>query len=113
MELREKISGDICIISISGHMDNINAKDIEDKINEVIERDRPKIIINMAEVEYISSAGLRVLLAANKKQKLRNGVMEIVSTQPFIEKVFNVTGLDRVFALRPTEEEAIKCLTAV
>jgi len=52
-------------------------------------------------------------LAANKKQKLRNGVMEIVSTQPFIEKVFNVTGLDRVFTLRPTEEEAIKCLTAV
>jgi len=110
MNLSERTVKDIYIISISGRMDTANAKDIEAKLNEVIDKNSSKIIINLAAVDYISSSGLRVLLAAYKRQGQKNNTLVVVSVQPSIEKIFRITGLDRIFTIYPTEEIAIQKL---
>jgi anti-sigma B factor antagonist len=113
MEIAERIIADVCIISISGRIDAITSKDLEAKLNEAIEKRKEKMIINLAKVDYISSVGLRVLLAALKRQKHNQRSLPLVSLQPFVQNVFKITGLDKIFQIFPTEDAAFQSLTSV
>ncbi len=113
MQITEKIIEDVHIISISGRIDTITSKDLEAKLKEAIEERKEKIIINLAEVDYISSVGLRVLLAALKGQKQNQGSIPLVSLQPFVQNIFKITGLDKMFQIFPTDEAAFQSLTLV
>ena len=112
MEIGEQIVGDIYIISISGRMDTMNSKDVEAKLDGAIDEKREKIIINLRELVYISSVGLRVLLAALKKQRKNEGSLQLASLQPFVQNVFKITGLDKVIPIFLTEEEAFRSLAS-
>jgi anti-sigma B factor antagonist len=108
MEIWEKSLGDVCIVGISGRMDSLNSKDIEAKMNLLIENDTAKIIIDLADVDYISSVGLRVLLAALKKQKQKQGSIKLVSLQPFVSDIFKMTGFDKIFSIYSNQEAALE-----
>ncbi len=107
MLISAKSEGDVYVIEISGRMDSISSKEIEAKLIDVIEHNQDKIIIDLAAVDYISSVGLRVLLAALKKQKERAGSIKLVSLQPFVKDIFKMTGFDRIFSISSNQEEAI------
>jgi anti-anti-sigma factor len=111
MDIKERISENIYIMSISGRIDTANAKEMEAKLNDVVDNNWPKIIINLTAVDYISSSGLRALLAAFRRQEQKKGTLLIVSNQPFVENIFKITGLDRVFIICITEEGAIRGLS--
>lgn len=111
MQLRETREGDIYIIEISGRMDTINSKEIEAKLDSLLENNNAKIIIDLAAVDYISSVGLRVLLAALKKQREQKGSMKLVSLQPFVKDIFKMTGFDKIFSIYSTQEEAMNSST--
>lgn len=108
MEIWERTLGDIYVVGISGRIDSINSKDIEARLDSLINNERAKIIINLAEVDYISSVGLRILLAALKKQKEKQGTIKIVSLQPFVRDIFKMTGFDKIFSIYSKEEDAIE-----
>ena len=112
MDIKERVHENIYIISITGRIDTANARVIEAKLNEVVDESMPKIIINLTAVDYISSSGLRVLLAAFKRQGQKNGSLIIVSNKPSVENIFNITGLDRVFIIYKSEEDAIRSLSS-
>lgn len=107
MQISTKSKDDVYIIEIFGRMDSISSKDIEAKLNDVIEHNKKKILIDLAAVDYISSVGLRVLLAAFKKQKEREGSIKLASLQPFVRDIFKMTGFDRIFSICLHQEEAI------
>jgi anti-sigma B factor antagonist len=77
-------------------------------LDSLINHERAKIIINLAEVDYISSVGLRILLAAHKKQTEKQGTIKIVSLQPFVRDIFKMTGFDKIFSIYSKEEDAIE-----
>jgi anti-sigma B factor antagonist len=110
MEIGEKIVDDIYIILISGRMDTMTSKYVEARLDSIIEENRPKIIIDLGEVDYISSVGLRVLLASLKKQRQNQGALQLASLQPFVQNIFKITGLDKIFQISPSEEVAFQSL---
>ena len=99
---------DTYVIVISGRMDTINSRNIEPKLDAMIEEFKPKVVIDLSAVDYVSSVGLRVLLSALKKQMKNQGILRIASLQPFVREVFEVTQFDKIFPIYPTREEAIK-----
>jgi anti-anti-sigma factor len=107
METWTKRIKDLYIIEISGRVDNLSSKDLEAKLDDVIKKNNNKIIIDLAAVEYISSVGLRVLLVALKKQKERDGSIQLVSLQPFVRDIFKITGFDRIFSISSSQEDAV------
>ena len=107
MQISTNSRDDVCIIEILGRMDSISSKEIEAKLNDVIEHNKNKIIIDLAAVDYISSVGLRVLLSALKKQKEKEGSIRLASLQPFVRDIFRMTGFDRIFSISVDQEEAI------
>ncbi|MGD0954970.1 MAG: STAS domain-containing protein [Methanotrichaceae archaeon] len=112
MLIEERFEGNICIISISGRMNTLSSKEVEAKLDDII-NDKFNIILNLAGVDYVSSVGLRTLIAAYKKQKLNHGQFGLIFLRPFVENVFKITGLSKILPIYLTEEAAIQRITYI
>lgn len=84
------IDGEMLTLYVAGRIDTTNAKEFEDVINSEL-KDITGLIMDFAELEYISSAGLRVLLIAIKQMK-KQGSMKIVHSNEMVKEIFEVTG---------------------
>ena len=83
---------ELVTLEITGRLDTTTAPNLELVINELPE-DTKELIFDMSGVEYISSAGIRVLLGAYKKMNLNNGIMRIEKANDMVREVFEMTGL--------------------
>ena len=83
---------ELVTLEITGRLDTTTAPNLEAVINEISE-DTKELIFNMAELEYISSAGIRVLLSAYKKMNQNGGIMRIEKANDIVREVFEMTGL--------------------
>ena len=83
---------ELVTLEITGRLDTTTAPNLEAVINEISE-DTKELVFNMAELEYISSAGIRVLLSAYKKMNQSGGIMRIEKANDIVREVFEMTGL--------------------
>ena len=83
---------ELLTLEITGRLDTTTAPNLEAVINELSE-DTKELVFNMAELEYISSAGIRVLLGAYKKMNSNQGIMRIERANDMVREVFEMTGL--------------------
>lgn len=83
---------ELVTLEITGRLDTTTAPNLESVINELSE-DTKELIFDMTGVEYISSAGIRVLLGAYKKMSTNQGTMRIEKANDMVREVFEMTGL--------------------
>lgn len=83
---------ELVTLEITGRLDTTTAPNLESVINELSE-DTKELVFDMSEVEYISSAGIRVLLGAYKKMKSTQGTMRIEKANDMVYEMFEMTGL--------------------
>ena len=86
---------ELVTLGISGRLDAATAPNLEKIINELSE-DTKELIFDMTDVEYISSAGIRVLLGAYKKMNSNQGAMRIEKASNLVREVFEMTGLSQM-----------------
>ena len=86
---------ELITLNITGRLDTTTAPNLEAVINELSE-DTKELVFDMSEVEYISSAGIRVLLGAYKKMQANQGVMRIEKANDMVVEVFEMTGLSQM-----------------
>ena len=86
---------EIVALEITGRLDTTTAPKLESVINELSE-DTKELVFDMSGVEYISSAGIRVLLGAYKKMNLNQGIMRIEKANDMVREVFEMTGLSEM-----------------
>ena len=109
MEINQTNIDNVPIISVSGRIDGTTSKDLETILNELIDQNKSEIVLDLEGVVYISSVGLRVLLAALKKVRPNKGDVKLVSLQPFVREVFEITGFTKLFSIYPNQGEALGC----
>lgn len=107
MEINQKIIDDIPIVSVCGRIDATTSKDLENVLNSLIDKNNTKIVLDLGGVEYISSVGLRVMLAALKKVRPMQGDVRLAALQPFVREVFEITGFTKLFTIYPNQGEAL------
>jgi anti-sigma B factor antagonist len=83
---------ELVTLGIAGRLDTTTAPNLESVVAELSE-DTKELVFDMSELEYISSAGIRVLLGAYKKMHLNNGMMRIEKPNETVCEVFEMTGL--------------------
>jgi len=88
----------ILIISVEGNIDSKTAPELQQKIVEAT-RDTNKIILDLSKVEFVSSAGLRVLLMAYRQIKTNNGTVVLVGVSEEIKEVMSMTGFINFFKI--------------
>jgi len=108
MEIGEKQGENIDILYLVGRLDAYAAADVEKKINLATEKAQVNLVISMEKLEYISSSGLRVLLAGLKKARKQQGDIRLAGLQPYVKEVFDIAGFSQLFKMFEKEDEAIK-----
>lgn len=106
MEILGKKEGNVSIISLSGRLDAYSANDLETKLNSMIDAAQIRMIVSLENLEYISSSGLRVLLAALKKVRKQQGDIKLSCLKPYIKEVFDIAGFTQLFNIFDTDESA-------
>ena len=98
MNIIKNYNGQELTINVEGRIDTITAPDFENEINEELKKFN-SLIIDFSDLEYISSAGLRVLIATQKKLKLENISMTIKNVNDTISEIFRMSGFDKILKI--------------
>jgi anti-sigma B factor antagonist len=108
MEIIEEKKDDINIFKIKGRLDSKTSPEFEEKVMTASKNGVNKMIFDFADLEYISSAGLRVVLKAAKDMKRVEGALVLCSMQDYVKEVFEIAGFDSFLPIEPTFGEAVK-----
>lgn len=107
MDITEDKNGDIVVLGPVGRLDSAGAPAFEKAMMGVIERGETKIVVDFGKLDYISSAGLRVLLMGAKKTQAGGGKVTLCALKPNIREVFEVSGFLTIFTVHDTREAAV------
>jgi anti-anti-sigma factor len=108
MELREAKEDGVTILAMSGRLDGASAPTVEEKVLALIDGGADRLVIDCAGLEYISSAGLRVLLIAAKRLAPPRGKLALAALRTQVREVLDVAGFSSLFAIHPTRPAAVK-----
>jgi anti-sigma B factor antagonist len=108
MEVIEKKQNGICILGLLGRLDSNTSPEFEKKIFEVIEDGTKSLIVDFESLDYISSAGLRVLLKATKELKRSDGKIVLCSMKEYIKEVFEIAGFVSLFPIVSSVGDAVE-----
>ena len=107
MEITVKTMNDVEIVFLNGRLDAYNSNLVENKLDELIDSGKIKMVADLSRVEYISSSGLRVMLSSLKKLNKLGGALKLSSLQPYVREVFEIAGFTQLFQIYDSEDEAV------
>jgi anti-anti-sigma factor len=112
MHITEQVSNGVTILSINGRIDTLSGDQFQQKLLATI-GDRPvRLVLDFAQVEYISSIGLRVLIVAAKRVSVVRGKMLFCGMGGLVREVFELAGLTAVAPFYPDREAALAGLAS-
>lgn len=97
LNINKTIEDGKAVFSLAGRLDTVTAPAFENELKDSL-KDVRELTIDCAELEYISSAGLRVLLAAQKVMS-RQGEMKLTNVREIVQEVFEVTGFSDILTI--------------
>ena len=95
------------VIAVSGRIDSSNANELEAAFQELAGEGRYKLVLELSGIEYMSSAGLRAMVAALRECRKHSGDVRVASPSPRMGEVLNLAGLDSVFSVHEDEVSAV------
>ena len=95
------------VLAVSGEVDVATAPKLREQLIELVNSGSIRIVVDLENVEFLDSTGLGVLVGALKRVRTSDGELALVCTEPRILKVFEITGLTKVFPMRRTVDEAV------
>ncbi|BDZ70759.1 STAS domain-containing protein [Methanobacterium petrolearium] len=107
MEITGKSVNGVEVVFVSGRLDAYNSNLVEGKFNEIIDSGKIQIVADLSGVDYISSSGLRVMLASLKKLNKMGGTLKLSGLQQYVLEVFEIAGFTPLFQIYDSQEDAI------
>ena len=108
MEIMEKKIGSVSVIALDGRLDAYVSSNVEQKLNALVDADEICLVVSLERLDYVSSSGLRVLLASLKKVRKRDGDIKLACMKPHIKEVFDVAGFSQLFSIYDLEDVAVQ-----
>lgn len=102
--------GEAHVVDLVGEIDVYTSPTVKEAITELIDDGHYHLIINLEGVRYIDSTGLGVLIGALKRVREHAGSVNLICTNPQVKKIFDITGLVKIFGIYENEQSAIKAL---
>jgi len=95
------------LVTVSGRIDSSNATQLGERLNEQIDSGSVNLVVDLANVEYMSSAGLRELVAALKRVKKDGGDLRLSSPSDRVREVLDLAGLSTIFEIYDDQVAAV------
>jgi len=112
IEIRQEQQGDVRILALSGRLDTETSADLELALQDLQADGATHFVIDLADIGYVSSAGLRVLLALAKQLDGGRGSLKLCALNEAVRQVFDVAGFSRMFAIFPNRDAALASASA-
>lgn len=103
-----EIQPDCYAVELSGEIDVYTSPKVKDAVTDLIDRGVYHLVINLERVRYIDSTGLGVLIGGLKRVREHGGTVNLVCNNPQIKKIFDITGLVKIFGIYDSEDAALK-----
>jgi anti-anti-sigma factor len=107
MQLTTNTSEGVTVLRIEGSLDTQTSSEAQEELDRIVDDGARKLLIDFAELAYISSAGLRVLLVTAKKLNTEQGEMRMCNMNDVVKEVFEVSGFSTIFKVFQTDSEAM------
>jgi anti-sigma B factor antagonist len=111
MEITHEKNGEILIISVSGMLDASNYQTLDEFVQGHITAGACSFIFNLEDLEYMSSAGVRVFIKTYRTLASGKGMIAFSNLQPFVLEIFDIAGLSGRFQIYPDNESAMQALS--
>ena len=108
MEIIEEMQNDINIYRLIGRLDTNTSPRFEQKLFQAISEGAKNMVVDFKDIDYISSAGLRVILKAFKALQREDGRIMLCSMQDYVRQLFEITGIDAFVPIVATMDDALK-----
>lgn len=95
------------VLTITGRMDAVTAPEYEKTLNELLTAGETSFVVDFQGLEYISSAGLRALLATAKLLKTKNGQIRLANVLGTVREVFDISGFGSIFQIQDSVSAAL------
>ena len=108
MKIQAAREGKAIVMSLQGRLDAVSSSEFEVSLSDWISKGENNFLLNFTDLEYISSAGLRSILATSKKLKETQGKIFLTGLHGPVEEVFKISGFSTIFKVFPSAEAALK-----
>ena len=103
----DKVDESTYVIALAGEVDLYTAPEFKQQLLDVIGEGGKDVVVDFSETTFIDSTTLGVLVGGVKRLRGQDGRLSLVCSDRNITKIFEITGLDRVFTIYPTRDEAL------
>jgi anti-sigma B factor antagonist len=107
----EQVGDDLYVISLSGEVDLYTAPEFKQELLDAIGKGAKEVVVDFSNTTFIDSTTLGVLVGGVKRLRTNEGQLSLVCSDRNITKIFEITGLDRVFTIYPTRDEAVSAIS--
>ena len=107
MNITTRDEGDTTVVMLNGKLDTNTTPAAESEINALIDAGASKLLVNFEQLSYISSSGLRLLLATAKRLKASGGDLQVCSLNEMATEVFEISGFSTILKVFPNEQAAL------
>ncbi len=97
---------DVLVVDMSGTLDSTSSGEAGDRIVEIAKGEHRRVLLNLDKVDYVSSAGLRVILRGAKLLQVNRGELKICNANTLVKGVLETSGFNSLIKVYSTEQEA-------
>lgn len=108
MEIASRKEKDAVVVSVKGRLDAVSAADFDNRMERLILEGGKDFVVDFAGLDYISSAGLRSILAVAKKLRTKDGQVFLAALQENVAAVFDISGFGKMIPIFESTEEALE-----
>lgn len=112
LTLNTRTQGEHTVLEVAGEVDVYTAPGLRDRVSDLLDGGQHQLVIDLGGVEFLDSTGLGVLVAGLNRAREVGGSLSLVCPQERVLKLFRITGLDEVFTVHGTVDEALASSTA-
>ena len=107
MQIASQDIDGVTVVRLEGHLDTGTSLGVQDFLDSAIDGGASKLLVNFEKVEYVSSAGLRVLLFTTKRLNSAGGSLRVCGLNETVTEVFEISGFSTILDVSGSEEEAL------
>lgn len=112
MELLEETAGAVVIVAPRGRLDSATSAGVGARLDQLAATPAGRLVLDLAEVDFVSSAGLRVILSAAKRARVARGHLVVCAVQPPVREVLDISGFTALLTIHPARDGALQALSA-
>ena len=107
LEVTTELAGEVCVVHVAGRLDSMTSETFDARMQQIVPAGAARLVLDLAQVGYVSSAGLRSLLMLLKQVKAGAGALVLAAVHPRVQDILDIAGFTPMFAIVATPADAL------